>query len=232
MMMDYDGNADMAETITMYLAIAGKDSEGNIQIIDEDGKTITITNSAGIDWNMWVTDMNDPRIDLANTGETIEKYGGLTIPQRMVGTIHKDKSLAPMILLDKNPGVIYFYGETGPRELPTYQFIKVETDQNGNPILARNFLIFPAMGTFQIFTEGSTDTINGKTLNSLSINSVYYLIIRENQEDLYTKSLFANPNDYTGVIDGNEAPSVITGKLENNTDMILLGTDVFIKPAN
>ena len=75
MMMNYDGHPDMNETIQMYLPVVGKDSAGNLQILDQDGKTITIANSADVDWNMVVTDPHDPRIDWPNLPNDIE--GGL-----------------------------------------------------------------------------------------------------------------------------------------------------------
>ncbi len=239
MLMKYDGHPDQEETIEMYLAIAGKDSEGNLQIINEDGKIITIANSADVDWNMVVTDPNDPRIDLAHTGP-INEYNGLPAIQ---SSMVPGDSISPMILLDKIPGAIIFDTDKGgTKQLSTYHFLKVETDQSGNPIMARKFLVFPAGGTFYLFKEGSTDMIDFNNmheglgtskLNTQMIpNSVYYLHVLGNQENIYKTWIFANLNNYTGVVTDNEAATSLTGQAANEKDMIILGNGYFIKPIN
>ena len=240
-MMNYDGHPDIEETITMFLAIAGKDSDGSLQIINEKGKVVTIANSADIDWNMRVTDPNDPRIDLANTGKPTEWNDGLTIPQAMVSHEEKYISFDPTILINKNPGSLFFeINKGGEMQLPIYSFIKIETDQIGNPILARKILVFPGQAMFSLYTEGSTnsssfDIFEEKISSSsfhkqLIINNVYYLGITEHQDDYFIKNLFANVDNYSGIIDGDDAQTVISDQIKNDTDMILLGADVLIKP--
>jgi len=101
-LMDYDGHPDMNETIQMYLPVVGKDSAGNLQIRTQDGQTVTIANSADVDWNMVVTDPHDPRIEWPNLPDDIE--GGLNeITYRLSdhpGNINKT-FIIPAILLEK-----------------------------------------------------------------------------------------------------------------------------------
>ena len=66
MMMNYDGHADMDETITMYYPIDGFDTVGNLQV-NMNGIVTTIENSADVDWNQRVTDPKDPNFNWPKT---------------------------------------------------------------------------------------------------------------------------------------------------------------------
>ena len=63
---DYDDHPDMNETIQMYVPIAGKDEQGNLQF-ESNGELVTIPGSANVDWNMQISDPYDTRIDWPKT---------------------------------------------------------------------------------------------------------------------------------------------------------------------
>ena len=107
----------------MYLPVVGKDGVGNLQILNQDGQTITIANSADVDWNMVVTDPHDPRINWPNLPNDID--GGLNeITYRFSDhprNINKT-FIGPAILLDKNMGQIFMEGR-GKGFIPLFRFL-------------------------------------------------------------------------------------------------------------
>ncbi len=237
MMMDYDGYPDQNETIKMYLPIAGKDSDGNLLIVNHDGEIVTIENSADVDWNMRVTDPNDPRIDWPNLPNDID--GGLDeITYRLSDhprNINKT-FVVPAILLDKTMGQIFMEGR-GKGFIPLFRFITVaDTDVNGVPILFRLSLMIP--NTTQLAIEGSdfwTKAHGVSVLDhdmfyiNLQENSVYYMGIHQDQDAVWDKNFNTTMDAYQGLMTNNEITSILTHQAENTQDMMLLPPSLLIQ---
>lgn len=233
MMMNYDGHPDMNETIQMYLPIAGKDGEGNLQIINHDGEIVTIENSADVDWNMRVTDPHDTRINWPTT-KILES--GFVEAQYRIYSPKNPSSLMPAILLDKNFGNIFLEGEESDMEV-NYRFIVIETDEGNNPIVAREIMVI-AMPTFNLYAENSPlkelgspwkETEYSSFYKNLEINNVYYIGGPINQDKAYLEVKKRNPHNYSGIIYGNDAYSILNNQSEDNENMIVLATSMFIK---
>ena len=233
MMMDYDGHPDQNETIEMYLPIAGKDSEGNLQIVDHDGKIVTIENSTDVDWNMIVTDPNDPRIDWPTT-KVLDS--GFVEAQYVVYYPGNPTNLIPSILLDNSFGNIFLEGEKQDLEV-NYRFVIIETDKKNNPILAREIITI-SMPYFNLYAEGTPLKEIGSPWRekeyssfseNLEINYVYYIGGPNDQNAAYSEIKKCSPQNYDGIIAGNDVYSIFNNQLENNKDVIVLAADVFLK---
>lgn len=236
-LMDYDGHPDINETIEMYLPVVGKDSAGNLQILNQNGQTITIANSADVDWNMVVTDPNDPRIDWPNLPNSID--GGLNeITYRLSDhprNINKT-FIVPAILLDKTMGQIFMEGR-GKGFIPLFRFLTAEdVDVNGTPILFRLSLVIP--NTTQLAIEGDdfwTKAIGVSVLEhdefyvNLQENSVYYMGIHQDQDAVWDKNYNTTMNAYQGLITNNEITSILTNQAENTQNMMLLPPSLLIQ---
>ena len=237
-LMDYDGHPDMNETIQMYLPVVGKDGDGNLQIVNHDGAIVTIDNSADVDWNMRVTDPNDPRIEWPKT----EVYdGGYTEAQHRVNLGY---TLFPAILLDKDYGIIFLEGASGGQggwEKSIWRFLLIETDQLNNPILAREILVMGGVKMYR-YEEGlnlgvpSGITVERDYLEfqkNMPENCVYYLA--GNYDEVKTfgeKGMNVTMDNYFGLIYGNEAFNLINNtdnKIENKADYILFANTILIK---
>jgi hypothetical protein len=231
MMMDYDGHPDMNETIQMYLPVVGKDTAGNLQILDRDGKTLTIANSADVDWNMVVTDPHDPRIDWPNLSNDF--VGGLNLTEYLFSDLLKNKNkifIVPTILLDKTMGNIFMEGR-GKGMIPTLRFLTAsDTDKNGAPLLFRMSLVIPA-GT-HLTMEGSNflTSAHGVSIQerhgfyvNLQENSVYYLGLGHDQDLIWDRNYNTTMDAYQGLITNNEIVSILNHQeTENMQDMMLL----------
>lgn len=232
-MTNYDGHPDLNETIQMYLPIAGRDSQGNLQIVNHAGETVTIENSADVDWNMRVTDPLDPRINWPTT-KILDS--GYVEAQYRVYSPKNPTELFPAILLDNNPGNIYLSGEKADLEI-AYRFFIVETDKNNNPMLARMVLAI-GMPHFNLYAEGSSLKELGSPWNqpeyssfniNLEANQVYYIGGPTNQDESYRGIKKCGPQNYIGVIVGNEVYSIINNQYKNNNEMIVLAASMFMK---
>ena len=229
-MRPYDGSPDQSETIEMFLPVAGKDSAGNLQV-EQDGKIITISNSADVDWNMIVTDPNDPRIDWP-----------IDRPKRSLDWAMTEYPngpvvLKPMILLDKMTHDFFIenHGMTKGFKVLTVE----ETDANGMPILLRMSLI---VNTMPVLMEEGTDLRiepenirsmdeNDQFVINLQTNSIYYIGLYTG-EDQTVKSSFtkgASIDNYQSIIKGNEAISILTNQEKNQQDFIVSFTDTYLK---
>ena len=226
MMMDYDGHPDMNETIQMYMPIAGKDEQGNLQF-EVDGQIVTILGSADVDWNMQISKPDDPRIiwpdtELAPNTELTGIEYAMTSAENRGAPI----TLLPMILPKKNVGQIY---TTGLMMQSTFVFFRPETDSAGHPILARKILVSGAPD-FNLVKEGSDfeahstmhefdrlDNFQDKLVD----NQIYYLGGSIDQARTYDRANFSR-NGYKGLVELNDTYPVLTGKITNNKDMINL----------
>ena len=226
MMMNYDGHADMDETITMYYPIDGFDTVGNLQV-NMNGIVTTIENSADVDWNQRVTDPKDPNF---NWPKTDVYSAGYTEAQ---GRVEKGFEIFPAILLSKDSGIV-FLEEFGEKSL--YPFLTIISDSTGKPILAREFLAF-AGPKFYLQEEGSSFT----TVSSISIdqnwqsfyetlseNTIYYLAGLADQELFYDLLQF-HLNGYSGIVEVGDVYPVLDQKKTNNKDMLLLMNTLLIK---
>lgn len=229
-MKPYDGNPDQNEIIEMFLPVAGKDSAGNLQV-EQDGKIITISNSADVDWNMIVTDPNDPRIDWPIDHPKRSLDWAMT--EYPTGPV----VLKPMILLDKTTHDFFIenHGMTKGFKVLSVE----ETDANGMPILLRVSLI---VNTMPVLMEEGTDLRiepenirsmdeNDRFVISLQTNSIYYIGLYTGG-DQTVKSNFtkgASIDNYQGIIKGNEAISILTNQEKNQQNFIVSFTATYLK---
>lgn len=225
MMMNYDGHPDQNETITMYHAIEGFDAEGNLQI-NVNGEIITIENSADMDWTMRITDPHDTRIDWPTT--KIVK-NNLTELQYQISNSVDPCILFPSILLDKDFGQVFISGEKQQMLASSIEMLIIETDSDGNPILARQVMVIGGSqlklmeeGSSIIEGDGPIMSENEPFYKGLSENSIYYLSIPTDQNFMYEKAFFASPKNYQGLKYGNEAFSILNNETEENNNMLLI----------
>jgi len=236
MMMNYDGHPDMNETIQMYLPVVGKDSVGNLQILNEKGQAITITNSADVDWNMVVTDPNDPRIDWPNLPKS--STNGLTLTEFLLSDQSKNKIfIVPSILLDKTMGQIFMEGR-GKGMIPTLRFLTVaDTDKNGVPISFRLSLVIANTtqlaiedSDFQTSAHGVSILEKDTFYKNLQENSVYYMGLGHDQDLAWDQSYNTTMDAYQGLIADNEIVSILNHqKTENMQNMMLLPPTLLIQ---
>jgi hypothetical protein len=229
---DYDGHPDMDETIQMYVPIAGKDEQGNLQF-EVNSQIVTISGSANVDWNMVISDPNDTRIDWPNTAPM--KASG--IPEAQDTIDYFGITLHPMIFLGKQVGELKLGGDIGQNLAPlsTLPFYDIETDAVGNPVLAR--MILTIGFDYNLFEEGGTlDTQsfmgqlpeNSYVYQGLQENAVYYLgISPEQTEDYETMKL--SLDGYLGIIAGDKSLKVIAGQEINDKDMVLANVNLLIR---
>lgn len=222
MLMNYDGHPDMDETIQMFVPIAGKDEQGNLQF-EVDGQIITIPGSADEDWNMVISDANDTRIDWPKT--KIIKESGMPDAQTKVAML--DIILTPMILLDKNLGQLYL-GGTKPLMQSTLRFLQVETDQAGHPLFARKIITH---GTFYYLNKEGSDLdirsplgpipTDSNFYKNLAENAIYYLGFIPYVEKNYT-TMEDSIDGYSGAVVDDTAFEIVVHQAENDKDMVII----------
>lgn len=228
---DYDGHPDMNETIQMYVPIAGKDGQGNLQF-DSNGELITIPGSANVDWNMQISDPYDTRIDWPKT-EPMPETGISEVQSKL--DIFK-MVLSPMIFLGKQVGELKLDSNVGTFDtLSTLAFYDIETDAVGNPVLARMILTIGV--NYNLFEEGGTLDAqafmgqvpeNSYVYQGLQANAVYYVGISPRQtEDFEQSRIFFDGNQ--GIVAGNKSLEVITGQETNDKDMVLANANLLIR---
>ena len=234
-LMDYDGHPDMNETIQMYLPVVGKDSAGNLQIRNQNGQIVTIANSADVDWNMVVTDLNDPRIDWPNLPEVVDGLNEINwhLSDHFRNT--NKTFIVPAILLDKTMGQIFMEGR-GKGFIPLFRFLTVaETDVSGEPLLFRLSLMIP--NTTQLAIENSdfwTKAYGVSVMEeddfyiNLQENSVYYMGNYQDQGAMWDFNYNTTMDAYQGLITDNEITSILTHQGGNTQDMMLLPPSLLI----
>ena len=231
---DYDGHPDMNETIQMYVPIAGKDEQGNLQFM-ANGQLVTIAGSADVDWNMVISDPNDTRIDWPKTKPM--KASG--IPEAQDTVDYFKVSLTPMIILDKQMGEFHLdgIGNYAPLDESILRFYDIETDSAGNPILARMILTIGL--NYNLFEEGGTldtQSFSGPIKEDsyfyqyLVENAVYYVGPYPDVTNGLT-SIGLSVAGYEGAIIDDRAPKIILGQENNDQDMVLAPITLLIKKA-
>lgn len=226
MMMNYDGQPDMSETITMFHAIEGFDAAGNLQL-NVNGEIITVPNSADIDWNMRVTDPHDPRIDWPTTKLM---QSGLVFLQKLLSDQAINRSIMfPVVLADKNLGQVFISGEKQNAFVSSLSFLIIETDSSGHPILTRELLTIggPDMRYYEEgasieYGDGPIMRQTTPLLETIQVGNMYYMAVPIDQSRVYDKNLFASPQNYQGMIAGNEAFAIFNSETVNNQDVLLL----------
>jgi hypothetical protein len=233
MMVEYDGVANLDKTIEMFLPIAGKDEQGNLQF-EVDGQLVTIGASAGVDWDMRVTEYGDPRIEWP-----IEEINslGITNLEMSIQIKENNRNYIPAILLKKNLGQIQITGV--PTRRSTLSFLVPETDANGKPLYARKIIVVGGP-TIKLYEEGSdlyskSPSIEMKPgkeweglLSNLNENWVYYLGLI-NQDHVYGD---LNPEyliNYQGLVSSSDSVAVCLGEKHNDKDMLSLAIPQIIK---
>ncbi len=163
--------------------------------MNQDGRTITIANSADVDWNMVVTDPNDPRIDWPNL--PVGPNSGLTPVQYLISDKVRggNKSLiVPTILLDKMMGNIFMEGR-GKGMIPNFRFLTAaDIDKNGIPILFRLSLVILNSTGLTIEDSDFLASVGIIVFEhesfyvNLQENSVYYMGIHQDQDAVWDKN--------------------------------------------
>lgn len=233
MMVEYDGVANLDKTIEMFIPIAGRDEQGNLQF-EVDGQLVTIGASAGVDWTMQVTEYGDSRIDWPR--EEINSLG-MTSLEMSLQKKERNGNYIPAILLEKKLGQLQI--TPVPTRRSTLSFLVPETDASGQPLYARRVIVVGGP-TFRLYEEGS-DLFAGTTgtemspgqgwnrmLSALNENWVYYLGLI-NQDYIYGE---LNPEyliNYQGLIPSSDSVAVLFGEKHNDKDMLSLAIPQIIK---
>lgn len=220
---EYDGHPDMNETIQMYVPIAGKDEQGNLQF-ESNGELVTIPGSANVDWNMQITDPYDTRIDWPKT-EPLKATG---IPKAQSVIEDFGIILNPMVFLGKQVGELKLsHPWGGQNTLSTLAFYDIETDAVGNPVLARMILTIGI--NYNLFEEGGTldtQSFMGQVpedsyiYQGLQPNAVYHVGIFPTQTESYERQNISF-DVYQGIVAGDKSLDIISGQETNNKDIVL-----------
>ena len=232
-MMEYDGNADLAKTIEMFVPIAGYDEQGNLQF-EVDGQLVTIGASAGVKWGEPITEYGDPRIEWP-IGTNISPDDGMTRPERAMKNEAYPSDVIPAILLDKNMGQIYVAGPYLTIR-STFRFLVPEVDSAGHPLYARKILVTGGP-TFDLYEEDSNLEIPTGALEldiydafykNLTENWTYYLGWIKDQNYIYGLNS-ENLDNYIGLVSVEDTTPVLLGEKQNDQDLLSVATTMIIK---
>jgi hypothetical protein len=236
MMVEYDGVANLDKTIEMFVPIAGKDEQGNLQF-EVDGQLVTIGASAGVDWDMRVTEYGDQRIEWPI--EEIKSHGMTNIEKGLeTNEPSKKKVIIPTILLKKNLGQLQITGV--PTLRSTLSFLIPETDAEGQPLYARKIIVVGGP-TFSLYEEGSdfntrTSAVEpehglgfSQALKFLNENWTYYLGPTLDQDYIYGGLNKEYLYNYKGLISSSDSMPILLGEKHNDKDMLSLANTLIIK---
>ena len=215
----------------MFVPIAGKDEQGNLQFM-VNGQLVTIAGSANVDWNMVISDPNDTRINWPKT-----KLRDNGLPEAPSKVKDFGMVLNPMVFLGKQVGELKLGGDIGQNLAPlsTLPFYDIETDTAGNPVLARMILILGL--DYNLFEEGGTldvQSFNGQlpensyVYQGLQENAVYYVGLDPKQKKTY-EDFGYSLDSYQGIADGNKVQELITEQETNDRDMIVTFVSLLIR---
>ncbi len=247
-----DGSSPEQQTFPLFLPVT-VDEDGNLKVEEKDGVWTTIAGSHVVDWNMIDEEADDPRLEWPlpmPPGESEDYHcGGLFAldPQ-----LEPEKRIVeiPVVLLDKKVGQIYLEG-INPHRMVWWgflRFLSVLTDPAGNPVAARNSI--SNYLHFCLMEEGSeADYSNSTTMHdpelldlylanpdnknliamweAFEINHVYYMGLPVDQEDQFSWN--STTDNWKGLAPLNDTFSILTGKIENNQDLVLVQSTNLIK---
>lgn len=225
-----DGTTAEQKTIEMFVPIS-KDAEGNLMYKGPDGDWVTVENSADFDWNMVVTNSDDPRIELPTYTDNGVNVVARNLDHINPDTNEDDYALVPLIVYNKNLGQIYFKGVSGrePKTKNILSLLKIETDEAGHPIYGR--LVLGVNIDSKIYTEGEEDFVGSSGMisedypfwNALQTDQIYDFMVDVDQEDAFKNKIFAKlEGDWTGFVPPPMAFYVLTGENNNNKDLLLI----------
>ena len=234
MMKDYDGHPDMNETIEMFVPIAGKDADGNLQF-KVNGQLVTIRGSADVDWNIQISDPNDTRINWPTDNVTTEGLSRSQYAVKWGGVI------IPWVLLDTNLGQLYL-GGVNAEVKPTFSCVKIETDSAGNPIYGKRIITF---GVDIGLNEEGSDIYFEQPWRSwyevqeepppfyqnLLGGQTYWMIAPSDQKGMYD-GIKNTLDGYNNIVEVDNVWSVLTNQTEDDKNMLVVGIRFLIKIAN
>lgn len=244
-----DGRTKQEQTIQIFLPVS-QDAEGNLLVKLKEEWT-TIADSKDADWNMIVSDKDDPRINFPNT-----KIGPDGLPHIQALLSRNDKEeykdrgrlvFVPIIFFDKNFGGVFLEGKS-PRTYSSFRIATIETDISGNPIIARLSIIIwePRLYLFEegteidLFSDSLREGINIYLENpankeiidfweNLEENQTYYMGLYENQSFTFEHSIFANLNGWQGLAPLEQSSQILTHQIKDDKDLLLLKVGTFLK---
>jgi hypothetical protein len=232
-MVEYDGVSNLDKTIEMFVPIAGKDEQGNLQF-EVDGELVSIGASAGVDWDMRVTEYGDPRIDWPI--EEVRSHGMTNIEASMQSEKY-NIIIIPAILLDKNLGQLQI--TPVPTRRSTLSFLIPETDAKGQALYARKIIVVSGP-SFSLHEEGTDLNLSSpivemkpgqgwhEILPTLNENWTYYLgFLDQNYTyGVLNKEYLIN---YQGLVSSSDSGAVCLGEKQNDQDMLSLASALIIK---
>lgn len=244
-----DGRTKQEQTIQIFLPVS-HDTGGNLRVKLKE-EWITIADSKATDWNIMVSDKDDPRINFPNTKLSPD---GLPHIQTLLSRNDKEEykergqlAFVPIILFDKNFGGIFLEGKY-PQTYSSFRIATIETDNSGNPIVARLSIIIwePRLYLFEegteidLFSDSLREGINIYLENpankeviefweNLEENQTYYMGLYENQSFLFEHSIFASLNGWTGLAPLEQSGQILTHQIKNDKDLLLLKVGTFLK---
>lgn len=231
-LLNYDGNPDNSEVIEMYWSYAGRDEQGNVRMKNGE-EIITIQNSAGIEnWEEIYTDPNDPRIkwptNIAN-GQTISPAQILMSPERPNPVV-----LRIAVPVGETIGEVYVEGYGIASGL---RVMILEDDGAGNIIFGREMvvvgspviLLFESGKNTESVTAGAVIADYSDFWKNLERYVAHYMAIPTNQTSVFDRGYKGSPDNYTGLIHGQEAFDVVSGESENNEDLLLVAIAYLMK---
>lgn len=231
-LMNYDGHPDKPESIEMYWSYAGRDEYGNVKM-RKDNMTITIQNSFGIEnWEEIYTDPNDPRIEWPTNipaGKNISPAQILMDSERPNPVV-----LRMAVPIGETIGEVYVEGYGKASGL---RVMILEDDGAGNIILGREMvvvgspvvLLFESGKNTENVTAGAVIADYSDFWKNLEQYVAHYMAIPTNQTSVFDRGYKGFPDNYTGLIHGQEAFDVVSGKSENNEDLLLVAIAYLMK---
>ncbi|MBE7536736.1 MAG: hypothetical protein HS124_13525 [Anaerolineales bacterium] len=231
-LLNYDGSPDKSEVIEMYWSYAGRDEQGNVKMRNGE-EVITIQNSAGIEnWEEIYTDPNDPRIEWPTNiiaGKNISPAQILMGPDRPNPVV-----LRMAVPIGETIGEVYVEGYGKASGL---RVMILEDDGAGNIIFGKEMvvvgspviLLFEGGKNTESATAGAVIADYSGFWKNLEQYVAHYMAIPTNQTSVFERGYKGSPDNYTGLIHGQEAFDVVSGEDSNDKDILLLAIAYLMK---
>ena len=237
-----NGKPDSEKTIPIFHATT-VDSEGYLLMENCEGAWVRIEGSKNMDWNMIVSEPDDPRVNWPPPLPQGEHYCGRMGGADWFMSGIKEKhpnyefSQIPVVVLEKNIGQIY----QAPWMDGIMRIHTVITDPAGNPVYARESVT--TWGDFCIMEEGSqvdfthlyddpdrlADYLSNpanKTLidtwEAFEINQVYYLGVPHSQVHLEGEwGVYPEIQGWKGLANLEDVYQILVNQKTNNDDLLI-----------